>query len=177
MAYLGAEVLRGVAASSTPLSLAPRLDDRALLFTLAATLATGLVAGVLPALRARQLDLHASVADGGRGGTSAARRRTQTVLVIAEVALTVALLTSAGLLLRSLANVSSSDPGFDPERVLAFEVSLPDATYASPEKRFVFAWSGRAPASAARRDRCRQRYGRSLQRWRLRRILPAPGRG
>ena len=138
VAYLGVEVLRGVAAGATPLSLAPRLDDRALLFTLAATLATGLVAGVLPALRARQLDLHASVADGGRGGTSAGRRGTQTMLVIAEVALTVTLLTSAGLLLRSLANVSASDPGFDPERVLTFEVSLPDATYTSPEKRFVF---------------------------------------
>jgi predicted permease len=139
LAYIGVEVLRGVTAASMPLSLAPRLDERALLFALTATLATGLVAGVLPALRARRLDINHALIDGGRGGTGASRQRTQAWLVIGEVALTVILLTSAGLLLRSLANASSVDPGFDPARVLAFDVSLPDATYTAPEKRLAFA--------------------------------------
>lgn len=139
VAYLGVEVLRRVTPASIPLSLAPRLDERALLFALAATLATGLAAGVLPALRARRLDINASIVAGARGGTGAGRQRTQALLVIGEVALTVVLLTSAGLLLRSLANASSVDPGFDPERVLAFDVSLPDATYTSREKRLAFA--------------------------------------
>ena len=139
VAYFGVAVLRRVAAASLPLSLAPRLDERALLFALAATLATGLAAGIVPALRARRLDIHAATIDGGRGGTGAGRRRTQALLVIAEVALTVVLLTSAGLLLRSLVNASSVDPGFDPTRVLAFEVSLPDASYGSREKRLAFA--------------------------------------
>jgi predicted permease len=139
VAYLGVEVLRRIMAASLPLSLAPRLDERALLFAVGATLATGLAAGLLPALRARRLDIHASIVDGGRGGTGAGRQRTQALLVIGEVALTVVLLTSAGLLLRSLVNASSVDPGFDPARVLAFEVSLPDATYTSREKRLAFA--------------------------------------
>lgn len=139
IAYLGVELLRAVTAASIPLSLEPRLDGRALLFALVATIATGLVAGVLPALRARRPNLNASLVDGGRGGTGADRRRTQAWLVIGEVALTVVLLTSAGLLLRSLANASSVDPGFDPERVLAFDVSLPDASYTASEQRLAFA--------------------------------------
>jgi predicted permease len=139
VAYLGVELLRDITAESTPLSLSPRLDARALSFTLVATLATGLLAGVWPALRARRMDLNASIADSGRGATGTGPRRPHNVLVIAEVALTVILLTSAGLLLRSLANVTSTDPGFDPAGVLAFDVSLPDATYTSPEKRLVFA--------------------------------------
>jgi predicted permease len=139
VAYVSVGLLRTVTAASTPLSMAPHLDERALLFAFVATLATGLLAGILPALRARRLDLNASLGDGGRGGTGVARQRTQTMLVIGEVALTVVLLTSAGLLLRSLSNAASVDPGFDPERVLAFEVSLPDATYASREKRLAFA--------------------------------------
>jgi predicted permease len=139
VAYLGVELLRNITAESTPFSHSPRLDARALSFTLVATLVTGLLAGVWPALRARRMDLSGSIADGGRGATGAGRRRTHSPLVIAEVALTVILLTSAGLLLRSLANVTAADPGFEPAGVLAFDVSLPDATYTSPEKRFVFA--------------------------------------
>jgi predicted permease len=139
VAYLGVVTLRRATAAAMPLSLSPRLDEGALLFALVATLATGLAAGALPALRARRLDINASIVDGGRAGTGAGRHRTQALLVIAEVALTVVLLTSAGLLLRSLVTASSVDPGFDPERVLAFDVSLPDATYTSPERRLAFA--------------------------------------
>ncbi|HUE85723.1 MAG TPA: ABC transporter permease [Vicinamibacterales bacterium] len=139
VAYLGIAALRGITAESMPLSLTPRLDERALLFSLAATLAAGLLAGVLPALRARRPNINTSLTDGGRGGTGVGRQRTQAWLVIGEVALTVILLTSAGLLLRSLANASSVDPGFDPERVLAFDVSLPDTTYTSSERRLAFA--------------------------------------
>jgi predicted permease len=138
IAYLGVEVLRDVTAASMPLSLEPRLDGRALLFALVATLATGLVAGVLPALGARRPNLNASLVDGGRSGTGD-QHRTQAWLVIGEVALTVVLLTSAGLLLRSLANASTVDPGFDPDRVLAFDVSLPEANYTAPEQRLAFA--------------------------------------
>ena len=58
--------------------------------------------------------------------------------MVAEVALTVVLLTAAGLLMRSLANTATSDPGFEPSRVLAFDVSLPSATYNTDEKRMAF---------------------------------------
>ena len=110
-----------------------------LLFSLAVTVATGPLVGLLPALRARRPDLSAAMNSGSKGASSGGRQRTQSMLVVAEVALTVVLLASAGLLLRSLAKAASVDPGFEPSRVLAFDVSLPDASYASREKRLAFA--------------------------------------
>ena len=75
---------------------------------------------------------------GSKGASSGGRQRTQSLLVVAEVALTVVLLASAGLLLRSLAKAASVDPGFEPSRILAFQVSLPDVSYESREKRLAF---------------------------------------
>jgi putative ABC transport system permease protein len=75
---------------------------------------------------------------GSKGASSGGRQRTQSLLVVAEVALTVVLLASAGLLLRSLAKAAAVDPGFQPSRILAFQVSLPDVSYESREKRLAF---------------------------------------
>jgi len=138
VAYLGVEVLRSLAAQSLPISLTPELDARVLLFSLVVTVGTGPLFGLLPALRARRPNVNSALTDGGRGTTSGGQQRTQATLVVAEVALTVVLLASAGLLLRSLANAASVDPGFEPAKVLAFDLSLPDSSYASPEKRLAF---------------------------------------
>jgi len=115
----------------------PTLDGRVLAFSLALTAVTGLVFGILPARRARHLDLNDVLKNGGKSAT-AGRQRAQSALVIAEVALTVVLLSAAGLLMRSLANTATSDPGFEPSRVLAFDVSLPAASYRTNEKRMAF---------------------------------------
>ena len=117
---------------------APALDGRVLAFSLALTAATGLVFGILPALRVRRLDLNDTLKNGGKSATAGGRQRAQSTLVVAEVALTVVLLSAAGLLMRSLANTATSDPGFEPSRVLAFDVSLPSATYNTDEKRMAF---------------------------------------
>jgi hypothetical protein len=66
-------------------------------------------------------------------------QRTKAALVVLEVALTVTLLASTGLLLRSLANAASADPGFQPDRILAFDLSLPDRSYASQDRCMAFA--------------------------------------
>ena len=87
----------------------------------------------------RRPDLGAARNTGSKGAGTGGRQRTRSTLVIAEVALTVILLASAGLLLRSLAQAASTDPGFEPARVLAFDVSLPEVSYTSREKRLVFA--------------------------------------
>ena len=139
IAYAGVRLLRDLTTMTMPLSMVPELDERALVFSVLATMVTGVLCGMLPALRARQLNVNASLAEGSRGNAAGRRQRTQACLVVAEVALTVVLLCSSGLLLRSLANAASVDPGFEPARVLAFDVSLPDATYTSREKRFAFA--------------------------------------
>jgi predicted permease len=137
-ASVGMGVLRRVTVGVMPFTFSPDLDLRVLSFSLALTLGTALLFGTLPALRARTPDLKATLNNGGRSATAGGRRRTQALLVAGQVALTAVLLVSAGLLLRSLANAATADPGFDPARVLAFDVSLPDATYDSHEKRLAY---------------------------------------
>jgi predicted permease len=139
VASFGVDILRRLAASAMPVDFAPHLDLRVLIFSLAITVVTGAVVGILPALRARRLDLSAAMNTGSKGVSSGGRQRSQSLLIVAEVALTVLLLASAGLLLRSLARTAAADPGFDPARVLAFDVSLPDASYQSGDKRLEFA--------------------------------------
>jgi predicted permease len=138
VAIVGLEVLRRFTADALPVTLTPRLDVQVLLVSLGITVITGPLVGLLPALRARRPDLSAAMNSGSKGASSGGRQRTQSLLVVAEVALTVVLLASAGLLLRSLAKAASVDPGFTPSRILAFQVSLPDVSYESREKRLAF---------------------------------------
>jgi predicted permease len=138
VAYAGVHVLRDLAAKAMPITFTPALDLRVLMFSLAVTVATGPLFGLLPALRARRPDLNATLTNGGRGATASGHQRTQMALIAAEVALTVVLLASAGLLLRSLARAASTDPGFQPAGVLAFDLSLPDSSYASADARLAF---------------------------------------
>jgi predicted permease len=138
VAYLGVAVLRASAIEVLPFTFAPRVDLRVLGMSLGVTIVTGLVFGMLPAIAARRPDLTGALAHGAKGAVGGGRHRTQAVLVIAEVALTVVLLSAAGLLLRSLARIASTDPGFEPARALAFDLSLPDRSYESREKRLAF---------------------------------------
>lgn len=137
LAYWGVDLVRRVTIDILPQVMAPRLDGRVLAFSVIVSLGTGVLFGLLPALRARRPDVNEALKHGGKN-TTGARHRTQSLLVAGEIALTVVLLVSAGLLLRSLAKVGGVDPGFDPERVLAFEFSLPDARYGSPAARLAF---------------------------------------
>ena len=125
-------------AETMPIAFTPQLNVRVLVATFVVTLATGVLFGLLPALRARRPTLSAAIANGGRRSTAGGEHRAQSLMVMAQVALTMVLLASAGLLLRSLANTASVDAGFDPERVLAFDVSLPAASYRDGAARLAF---------------------------------------
>lgn len=138
VAHVGLEVLRVATADLLPVTFNPRLDGRVLTASFLLAVITAPLVGLLPALRSRRPDLNATLADGGRGSSSATQQRAQSMLVAAEIALTVVLLATAGLLMRSLARAASVDPGFEPSGVLAFDLSLPEASYPSPEKRLAF---------------------------------------
>ncbi|MEO6235529.1 MAG: ABC transporter permease, partial [Vicinamibacterales bacterium] len=138
LAHVGIGWLGRLTADAAPITIVPRLDTPVLLFSLLVTAITGPLVGLLPALRVRRPDLSGAMNTGSKGASSSGRQRTQSVLVVAEVAFTVVLLASAGLLLRSLTRAASTDPGFDPARVLAFDVSLPDQSYTSREKKLAF---------------------------------------
>jgi len=101
------------------------IDARVLLFALATTCATGLLFGIFPALSIAKPDLNQHLKEGARGSTTGARRRLQSLLIISETALTVVLLVSAGLLLRSFVKALTADAGFKSENVLTFDLSQP----------------------------------------------------
>ena len=109
------------------------LDWRVAGFTLAVSLMTGILFGIIPALQVSRADLNEGLRDGGRG-TAGSRRahRTRNLLVVAEVALAMVLLVGAVLLLQTFVRLLNVDAGFRPGGVLTVEVSLPRTVYPPP---------------------------------------------
>ena len=102
------------------------LDSAVLLFTLAVTVISGVVFGLLPALAATRSNLTVALNESGRGNSSGARStRLRDLLVIAETALSLVLLVGAGLMLRSFQRLMAVNPGFNPDRILTLRVPLP----------------------------------------------------
>jgi predicted permease len=120
-----------------PSYMSPELDSRVVLFTLGVTLLTGIVFGLVPALRIFRTDLFPFLREGTRS-VLGARSRLMSTLVIVEVALALVLLSGAGLLIRSLQALQSVDPGFDQERLLTMRLSLPRSRYPEPTHRAAF---------------------------------------
>ena len=109
------------------------LDVHVLLFMLGVSLLSGVLFGLAPALRTLRPNLSRTLQEGGRG-SSGARHRTQNILVAVEMALSMILLIGAGLMIRSLAVLWHSNPGFNPSHVLAFSVSLDKDQISTPAK-------------------------------------------
>lgn len=110
-------------------------DGRVLAFTLATAVATGLIFGLAPALQAGRVDVNQSLKeDSSPGRLSPVRGRLRSVLVVAELALSLVLLIGAVLLVRTFANLRSVEPGFDPRHVLTFQVSLSGPQYDTTAK-------------------------------------------
>jgi len=130
--------------STLPSLQIPRLaqaavDWRALLFTLAASLATAAIFGLVPAMHAARFSLTGALREGSRGsGQSARHARLRSMLVVFEVSLALLLLIGSGLLLRSLVSILRVQPGFDPHGVIAFDLDLPGTRYGKPEQSAQF---------------------------------------
>jgi len=109
-------------ANTLPRASEINLNPTIVLYSLLCAVATTLLCGLFPALRGTRRDLAHSLAQTGRTQTSA-RNPLQWFLVAVQVTLAVTLLTGAGLLLRSLQQLSRVHPGFDPSHVLTFQIS------------------------------------------------------
>jgi putative ABC transport system permease protein len=117
------------------------VDLRVLGFTLVTTLAAGVIVGILPAWRiSRAESLSPALHDsGGRGSSDAiSRQRMRSGLVVTQVALAIVLLAGAGLTLKSFWNAENAPLGFDPNGIVNFQISLPDAKYKSGEQKNAF---------------------------------------
>ena len=131
IASWGTQAALRVLPESLPRAEEVRLDGRVLLFMITASVLSGIFFGLAPALKTSRPDLHKTLKEGGRGA-SGARRRTQSVFVVVEMALALVLLAGAGLMIRSLARIWSINPGFDSHNVLTAQLSFPSTT-AAPE--------------------------------------------
>ena len=117
----GAEAIPSLARDGAAMAL----DPNVVWFTVAVSLATGVLFGVLPALTSSRVDLSSAFKDGGTSaGTGWRRQRTQSTLVVLEMTLAIVLLVGCGLMVRTLLALRDVDRGFDPRRVSAFDTSL-----------------------------------------------------
>ncbi|MFI5311629.1 MAG: ABC transporter permease [Gemmatimonadales bacterium] len=121
---------------SLPVAQAPTIDARVLAFAALLTAVTGVGFGVVPALRASSASLDA-LREGARAG-GGRRARLRSALVVAEVVASVVLLVSAGLLMRALDRVLSTDPGFRTDGVLSLRTEPPRPRYDSVAARQLF---------------------------------------
>ncbi|MGE0885242.1 MAG: ABC transporter permease [Blastocatellales bacterium] len=133
------KLLALVAPTDIPRIADVSLNYAVLFFSLAITLLTALLCGLVPALSASRLNLNQALNESGnRMSGERSGGRTRNLLVIAEVAITVVLLIGATLILRSFTNLSHLDLGFETANVLTMQLRLQGAKYAEPEARRAF---------------------------------------
>lgn len=138
LAKWGTGVILAALPESLPRTEEIGIDGHVLAYTLGVSILTGVVFGLVPALKTMRRDMHDTLKEGGRG-SSGARHRTQSVFVAAEMAMAVVLLVGAGLMIRSLAALWGINPGFDARNVLTFNISstsAPDITAGQLRTKF-----------------------------------------
>lgn len=133
LAVWGTAALVSLPSLGIPRIASAGVDLRALAFTLAVSVITGILFGLAPALHASRFNLFGSLKEGGRTATTGtARSRMRSLLVISQVSLAVVLLIGASLLIESMFHLLHESPGFEPRGVLAFNLDLPDSRYGKP---------------------------------------------
>ena len=124
LAYVGVRALGALGAAELPRAPEIRMDGTVLLFALGLSTVSGLLFGLLPALRATSRNLQGVLRAGARGSVGGAGQRLRSALVVAEVALAVVLVVGAGLAAKSFARLLDVDPGFQPRNVLAVRLGM-----------------------------------------------------
>lgn len=139
LGFAATRYLATAAANNLPRGILISMDARVLLFSAAISVLTGLLFGILPALQLSRTNVNETLRDEGRGSTGSRRRvQLKGLLVVGQVALSLLLLITAGLLVRSFSRLLRVDPGFDSHNVLTMDVSLPTVKYAKPEQQIAF---------------------------------------
>jgi predicted permease len=132
VAHWGSQALLRIASSgASAIALDVRIDARMLLFSLAVTMLAGMLFGLAPALRVARTDLYDSFKTGGRvvAGGGSHRLPLGRTLLVAQIALSLVLVTSAGLFVRTFQNWGAIDPGFDADQVVVARIDVLAAGY------------------------------------------------
>ena len=138
LAVWWSDLLIALGKKDIPRALQVGLDWRVLGFTLGVSVLTGLVFGLVPALHLSKTEMTESLKEGRGAGAGAKRNRVRGVLVVAELAIAVVLLVGAGLLIQSFWRLQHVNPGIQPEKILTFNVAVPDVRYSSEKQARFF---------------------------------------
>ena len=138
VALWGVDALVKISPVQIPRLHGVQIDRVVLAFTIAASMLTGILCGLVPALQLSRPNPGDALKDGERGGSGAHGARTRQVLVVAEVALSLVLLAAAGLLVRSLIGLQRVNPGFVTERAIVMQLMLPQTRYAGTDQMLGF---------------------------------------
>jgi putative ABC transport system permease protein len=138
LAYWGVKALSSLLPSDLPHMNPVRVDYFVLGFALLLSAIAGVAFGLVPAMFAANADIQTTLREGARSGESRNRRHARSLLVVAEISLAMALLVTAGLLLRSFARLTSVSPGFDAEHIVKVDISLPQFQYSTPRQWAAF---------------------------------------
>ncbi len=139
LALWGIDILVALSPEDLPRINDIGIDARVLGFTVLISLVTGVLFGLVPALKASNVNLNESLKEASpKTSTGPGRRKVGNLLVVAEVALAIVLLAGAGLLIKSFARLMEVEPGFNPENVLTATVALPTSKYKTSQEKYVF---------------------------------------
>jgi putative ABC transport system permease protein len=137
VAIIGLKLLLAFSPANIPRAQEIGIDGVVLGFTFLISVVTGLVFGLVPALRASKLGLHDTLKEGGRSSASGGRR-TRNVLVVSEIALALILLIGAGLLVKSFLRLQQINPGFNLNNILTMEIDRRSLKEATPQQSAAF---------------------------------------
>jgi putative ABC transport system permease protein len=135
LSWAAVRAIRSLAPLEIPRAAEVGVDGVVVVFVATVALATALIFGLAPALQLSRPDLQSTLKEGGRGaaGAGAGGARTQSLMVVAELALAVVLLMGASLMIRTFWSLSQVNPGFRAERLLTMGVSPPRVKYPRAE--------------------------------------------
>jgi predicted permease len=139
LAHFGIQLTVKFLAGNLSKSTEVTLDAGVLLFTLALAVTTGFLAGILPAIRLTKTNVNDALKQGlGKTDSDSGGGRTRSILVVSEVALSLMLLVGAGLMIRSLWQLSAVDAGFDSHNLLTMTMVVTGSKYSGPIDEIAF---------------------------------------
>lgn len=138
LSFISLDALHALLAQRLPANAVVHLNVRALLYAGLLSLLTGVVFGLVPTLQVLRGNLHERLKQGGRQSSGAPGQRVRQLLVVTQIAFSLALLAGAGLLVRSLVHLINVDKGFSTDHVLTMSINPSPVRYADSRRKIEY---------------------------------------